>query len=228
MQNVDLLKLEEKFKQIDKQSHSVKVQVTGAEAASAKVSVSAERQVPVSVTMRGTPGDAKSKERQTVAQEETLLDLDLSKINVPDEYIEAKMAKAFEAPMCGTIPGVIVSQIGAGVDYVVVKDYTYDAGPYKLVVRNGFIYDRASIPRIFWVLIDKDSLGNVAPLVHDLLYRSGGVLPEGQVSPYRKFSRKETDDLFLEVMTKCGVAEWRRVAAYQAVRRFAGRAWQAK
>lgn len=225
MQNVDLLKLEEQFKQIDKQSRSVKVQVTGEEESSAKVSVSAIESEPPPVGGSGD-GGSEAKAQPGGEQEETLLNLDLSKINVPDEYIEAKMAKAFTAPMCGTIAGVKVSQIGAGADYVVVEDYTYDGGAYQLTVLSGFTYDRASIPRVFWVLIDKDSLGNVAPLVHDLLYRSGGVLPQTQVSPYRKFSRKETDDLFLEVMTKCGVAEWRRAAAYQAVRRFAGRAWK--
>lgn len=117
-------------------------------------------------------------------------------------------------------------QIGAGVDYRVVEDYTYDSGAYRITVLNGFTYDRASIPRVLWVLIDKDSLSNVAPLLHDLLYRHGGALPENQVSPYRKFSRKDTDDLFLELMTDCGVKRWRREAAYQAVRRFSGFAWK--
>lgn len=224
MQNVDLLKLEEQFKEIDKQSRSVKVQVTGEEESSARVSV--KKDAPAAKPLPETTASAESEAKQPVQEEETLLDLDLSKINVPDEYIDAKMAKAFTAPMCGTIAGVKVSQINAGADYVVVEDYTYDAGAYRLTVPSGFTYDRASIPRVFWVLIDKDSLGNVAPLVHDRLYRSGGVLPESEVSPYRKFSRKDTDDLFLEVMTKCGVAEWRRVAAYQAVRRFAGPAWK--
>jgi hypothetical protein len=97
---------------------------------------------------------------------------------------------------------------------------------YKITVLKGFTYDRASIPRIFWVIIDKDSLGNVAPLLHDLLYRNGGLLPTNQVTPYRKFSRKETDDLFLEVATKCGVSKWRRDLVYQVVRNFGGSSWK--
>ena len=111
-------------------------------------------------------------------------------------------------------------------NYEVVEDYTYKSGTYSITVPKGFIYDRASIPRVFWVLIDKDSLSNVAPLFHDYLYRNGGELPANQVSPYRKFSREETDELFLELMTKCGVNKWRREAAYQAVRRGAMLAWK--
>ena len=67
------------------------------------------------------------------------------------------------------------------------------------------MYDRASIPRIFWLIIDKDSLSNVAPLFHDLLYRYGGRLPPNLVSPYREFSREDTDKLFYDLMVKCGV-----------------------
>ena len=128
--------------------------------------------------------------------------------------------------MCGSLPGVKLIQLGATRNYEVAEDYLYEPGAYKMTVWKGFVYDRASIPRIFWVLIDKDSLGNVAPLIHDLLYRYGGAIPQNQLSPYRRFSRKEADDLFLELMTKCGVTKGRREAAYQAVRRFAGSSWK--
>ena len=119
-------------------------------------------------------------------------------------------------------------QVGATVDYDVVDDYVYDGGTYKITAWKGFRYDRASIPRIFWVIIDKDSLSNVAPLFHDLLYRHGGELPQERVTPYRTFSRLETDNLFRELMGKCGVGAVRRELAYRAVRNFSGFAWNGK
>jgi Protein of unknown function (DUF1353) len=219
VKNADLLRLEAKFKQIDEESDSVKVKVTGDKESAGNVNISVEREMATA-----TGGKTQQKLGKT---KETLLDIDLSKINVPDEYIDEKMKAAFSTQTrCGTLPGVVVSQIDVSADYVVQEDYTYDSGAYRITVLKGFTYDRASIPRIFWVIIDKDSLGNVAPLLHDLLYRNGGVLPTNQVSPYRQFSRKETDDLFLEVAAKCGVNKWRREVVYQVVRNFGGSSWK--
>lgn len=230
VKNAELLKLEAQFKQIDEQSDPVKVKVTGDKESSGNVTISVEREIPTVIPGVDSANANTSKSTdtgKTVKKKETLLSIDLSKIDVPDEYINAKIAAAFSTPSeSGACPGVKVMQIGAGVNYEVVEDYIYNSGAYSLTVFKGFTYDRASIPRIFWVIIDKDSLSNVPPLLHDLLYRHGGVLPTNQVSPYRKFSRKDTDDLFLELMTKCGVTPWRRELAYQAVRKFAGSAWK--
>ena len=230
VKNAELLKLEAQFKQIDEESNPVKVKVTGDKEPSGKVNISVEREVPAEATLKDSANANTSKaiwKKKTVRTKETLLDIDLSRIQVPDEYINEKITGVFSTQTrCGTLPGVVVSQIDVGANYVVTEDYIYNSGAYSITVLKGFPYDRASIPRIFWVIIDKDSLGNVAPLLHDLLYRHAGVLPQNQVSPYRKFSRKETDDLFLEVATKCGVKKWRRELAYQAVRNFGGSSWK--
>ena len=226
----ELLRLEAKFKQIDDESASVTVKVTGDKESSGKVNISIEKDAATVVGANDSAEAGKSAQTGTLKArktKETLLDIDLSTINVPDEYINEKIASILSTQTrCGTLPGVAVSQIGVGADYEVLEDYTYDSDTYKITVLKGFTYDRASIPRIFWVIIDKDSLGNVAPLLHDLLYRSGGVLPGNQISPYRKFSRKDTDDLFLEVATKCGVNKWRRELVYQVVRNFGGSSWK--
>ena len=219
----ELSKLEARLKQIEEESGSVKVKVTGDKESSGNVNISVEREASAGTTATDLGGEKK----KAVTKKETLLNIDLSKLNIPDEYINEKIAAVFSTrTMCGTIPGVKLSQVGVSVDYEVLEDYTYDSGSYKITVFKGFVYDRASIPRIFWVLIDKDSLGNVAPLFHDLLYRHGGVLARNQLSPYRKFSRKETDDLFLELAAKCGVSKLRRELAYEAVRQFGWVAWK--
>jgi hypothetical protein len=153
--------------------------------------------------------------------------IDLSVIYVSDALINRIIIATFsKSTSKNPIDGVEVKQIGAGADYEVTKDYTYQYGATKITVPKGFRYDRASIPRAFWVIIDKDSLSNVAPLFHDFLYRNGGKLPNNLVTPYRSFSREETDKLFLELMTNCGVDFLRRQAAYEAVRNFSGWAWR--
>lgn len=98
----------------------------------------------------------------------------------------------------------------------------------KVTAKKGFQYDRASIPRIFWVLISKDDLSNVPPLFHDLLYRFGGILPDAgdHVNPYTRFDRDNADKLFDILMEQCGVSGWRRKAAYMAVSMFSGFAWK--
>lgn len=220
----DLQRLEALFKEIDKESGPVEAEVYGDKESEGRVKISVESSVSTTANAAsGVSGGAPKSKKETAFY------IDLREIDVPEAYINEKIAAAFLAPKENeTLPGVKVMQVGATGIYEVVEDYTYDSGTYRITALKGFQYDRASIPRIFWVLIDKDSLSNVPPLFHDLLYRHGGELPTNQLSPLRKFSRKDTDDLFLELMTKCGVRGWRRELAYQAVRNFSGFAWKGR
>ena len=102
--------------------------------------------------------------------------------------------------------------------YVVGKNY-----------QRGFRSDLASSPPLFWAIIASFELSLLAPIMHDLIYRSGGrvILPHGEVTPTgRIFERKEADDLFLELMTRAKVAYWKRNVAYLAVRGFGQSSWQ--
>ena len=65
-----------------------------------------------------------------------------------------------------------------------------------------------------------------AALLHDFLYREAGDPGPGSVRPPRVYSRREADVLFREVMEKEGVANWRRVLGYAAVRVFGHWAWR--
>ena len=211
-------KLEDQIKELERTPGTVKVRVSGKRESDASINVAVE------TTQLMAPSTEGGKEEKATTTK--TLDIDLKDIDVPDEYIDQKVAASFLAEtQIGNCPGVKVSQIGATRDYDVVEDYVYDSGTYKITAWKGFRYDRASIPRIFWVIIDKDSLSNVAPLFHDLLYRHGGKLPQDRVTPYRTFSRAETDNLFKELMGKCGVGGVRRELAYRAVRDFGSFAW---
>ncbi len=55
------------------------------------------------------------------------------------------------------------------------------------------------------------------------------ILPDGEVIPAGKlFSRKDADDVFLELMTRSKVAYWKRNVAYLAVRAFGQSSWQGR
>ena len=88
-------------------------------------------------------------------------------------------------------------------------------------IEPGFEYDLASVPKIFHSLIGPNELCWVAAAIHDVLYRHRGNLtstPEAEVIPYRTYSRKESDQFFLQLMTRGDVKRWKRVLAYWAVR----------
>lgn len=219
---MNIRELEARLKEIDARAESAPVEASleGDSESSVKLSVSAWRPPPA-------PGGEAESAHAGLGEPETLLDVDLSEVVIPDEYVDRKVFEVFsnEGPQ-GLLPGVAVRQPAAGRDYEVVEDYTYAADGYRITAPKGFVYDRASIPRIFWAVIDKDDLSNVPPLFHDLLYRHGGRLERKLVSPYRTFERVDVDDLFYELMLKTGVKGWRAKLAYQAVRKFAGFAWQ--
>ena len=218
----DVERLEAEFKELDAEDADVTVEVSGNNESSGKFRIKVQT-TEYSATASGVNADNSGFKINT--RKDFLIEF--SKLNIPDAYLTEKIAGILLRPTpTGSLPGVKVRQIDASDIYEVVEDYTYNSGTYSITVKSGFRYDRASIPRPAWIVVDKDSLSNVAPLFHDLLYRNGGVLPTDQVSTYRRFTRKDVDDLFYELMGKCGVKQWRRDLAYQAVRTFSGFAWK--
>lgn len=109
------------------------------------------------------------------------------------------------------------------------EPYSYRDEPHDctLHIPAGFRFDLASVPRPLWGLIAPFDLSIVAPLLHDALYRHGGVLPDGWCVAPRKYSRKEADELLRDVAKKEGVSGWRAEAAYVAVRLFGRGSWKA-
>lgn len=100
--------------------------------------------------------------------------------------------------------------------------------PYAVVLPGGwtfslpqnFEFDLASIPRIIWPIISSFELSIIAPLIHDYFYQyKGATFYHGP----RKVDRKTADTLFYNLMLEEGVAKWKAVAAYHAVRMFGPR-----
>ena len=73
-------------------------------------------------------------------------------------------------------------------------------------VPEGFVTDLASIPWFARWLIPKVDRHCQAAVVHDFLYHS------------QQFSRAKSDAIFLEAMEVLGVAKWKRLIMYKAVR----------
>lgn len=100
------------------------------------------------------------------------------------------------------------------------RTYIYCGRFCTIVIPEGFRCDLASVPRLVWWLIAPFDLSIAAPVVHDFLYRYGGLLASGQV-----LIRAEADRLMLELMERERVPRWRRVLAFWAVRLFGRSSW---
>ena len=121
-------------------------------------------------------------------------------------------------------PWPLVVEFIDGKEWRVFRDISYrtDAGEIS-TVREGFVFDFASIPRLLWVRFppagDGKNLYGLAAAWHDWLYihrKIGG----------RAITRKEADDLFLEIMLYLGVRPWIAHTMHRAVRAFGWTYWR--
>jgi len=126
-----------------------------------------------------------------------------------------------------------VHQLAGTKWWLTLADYmvglVIDEDLWTITVPAGYRFDRASIPTVAGVLVTKDSLGCVGPLVHDALYGCDGE-PEPAMGeyeptcdPWRRFTRLEADQVFRAVMLEDNIKPWRARLAYWAVRLFARR-----
>lgn len=110
--------------------------------------------------------------------------------------------------------------------WMLTSDFSHEVEGYTFRIASGFVFDLASVPRFVWRWIAPHELSVEAALIHDFLYRRGGWPELDECRPWKKFSRKQADDLFRAEMICRGVASWRRQLAYWAVRLFGRRAWR--
>lgn len=78
----------------------------------------------------------------------------------------------------------------------------------KIIAPRGFITDLASIPRVLRGAFNVNGLLRAPAVLHDWLYCS------------QRYSRAESDAIFLEAMEARGVDRFTRYGAYAAVRSF--------
>lgn len=97
-----------------------------------------------------------------------------------------------------------------------LEDYTRQL----ITVPTGFIYDKASVPRIFWALMPPDGLYGGAACIHDWIYHNHGILKDGRV-----FTKEMADELFYKIMLLDGVNKIKAKTMYLAVKWFGQKKW---
>jgi len=109
-----------------------------------------------------------------------------------------------------------------------VDTFTYHVGELGsgtvVTVPCGFITDGASVPRLFWALLDPWGRWAKAAIIHDYLYLDRAVYC-GSVRS--SITRAEADEVFIEAMAVSRVGWLARHTMYWAVRLFGGIAWNA-
>ncbi len=112
-----------------------------------------------------------------------------------------------------------------GREWEIVDDYTYRGASFHITVEASFVYNGASIPRMFWRVIGPPMAGKYAhaTLLHDWLYRNKGYM---RGDTWVSISRERADEVMLEVMREDDVSWWRRNAIHRGVRAGGGKAWR--
>lgn len=136
-------------------------------------------------------------------------------------------------PSQSTLPPAWVTYLAHRDIWLLVEEYHLDVlhneRVYCFEIPKDFEFDLASVPRILWSLIGSFELSLVAPLIHDYLYRYQGSAVHhhimdrgGRRGKYLSgLTRKDADDIFLDLMLREGVKPWKAKAAHRAVRWFA-------
>lgn len=111
-----------------------------------------------------------------------------------------------------------------------LEDYVLDLPGFgKIMVPAGFIFDGASIPRIFWVFLSPTGLLFIPGLFHDYGYKHNRLYHSSLGIDYsrrRGYSRKFWDDLFRKIANHVnGMAPINRTA-WAAVRAGAWNVWR--
>jgi hypothetical protein len=102
-------------------------------------------------------------------------------------------------------------------EYKLYKDIEYVYNGKRITVLKGFITDGASIPKMLWAFVGSPYIGNYveAAVIHDALY-----------AYKRKFTRKEADAVFDQIMKESNVSDFKRFIIWAAVRLFGYPAWR--
>ena len=112
---------------------------------------------------------------------------------------------------------LIVSLLDNGKYWKLEKMFNYNVGDkYSsevIEVPEGFLTDFASIPQIFWSILPPVDRWGKSAVIHDYLYKK------------QIYSRKRSDEIFLEGMEVLKVSFIKRKIIYYTVRLFGKFTW---
>lgn len=104
------------------------------------------------------------------------------------------------------------------------EKWIFFIGNKKYYIPKGFIFDGASIPKIFWSYLSPVGLLFIPAIIHDYLYSHGRL--EGTTTLY--LNRKESDNLFKDVSETINNTKLLALPAWLAVRMFGGLSYKVK
>jgi hypothetical protein len=107
------------------------------------------------------------------------------------------------------------------------EDWIHETLQWTFTVPAGWETDLATVPGPLRNAVNSFEFGITGPLLHDFLYAHGGSPPEGTCRPWHRFTRREVDHLFRELMQKEKVPTWRRNLGYAVVRALGWTHWDA-
>ena len=97
--------------------------------------------------------------------------------------------------------------------------FKIDGTYYNIEIPPNYEFDLSSVPRVFWTLLAPFELGDIAPIVHDWIYKDA---PEGA------FTRKQADQIYYQLMLSEGIPKPRAKIAYIALRIGGWSQWRSK
>lgn len=110
-------------------------------------------------------------------------------------------------------------------DYIV--SWIYKGVTRTIRIRRGFIWDGASVPRLFWTILGFYPGGIMLPcsLPHDDIYINKGIMIDDSTGEFFKMTRKECDLLFKAHMEYVGMPQKKLNRAYLGVKYFGWLYW---
>lgn len=112
----------------------------------------------------------------------------------------------------------------------VISDFVWK-GTRKVTVPKGYVFDGASIPRVFWRVIGGPwGPYRDAAAVHDYLYSHGHLAfpdePDADGNRRPSITREEADNIFHRIMLEVGISRFKASLMRRAVRLGGGKAWK--
>ena len=111
--------------------------------------------------------------------------------------------------------------------YKLREEFIYCKGEHLIRVPKDYLCDGASVPRIVWTFsgLTPDGLIRAAALIHDYLYEKKGIIPTNSTISNTKYSKRDCDILFKEIMQESGVPWFATQKAFYAVKVFGWTYW---
>lgn len=124
------------------------------------------------------------------------------------------------------LPRARLEKLGAGDNWLLLETIRVVVNGITITIPAGFVTDLASVPKWLHWLVDEDELGDIAPILHDWLYRHGGRLPPELASRYRIWTKAEADQLLETIAIMDGAKPWKARVAWVGVKVGGVRSWK--